>query len=381
MTVYVAYASFILFVLLLFLVNAYFLISLNLDKRQDVRVEEKKEQLKAAYKNILEDKQKILASKELLKKSLDRKTNIEAFYYATKEYQAKTSHPEELLALLEETIDINKILKSGIVRKEYKESYALYLLAEFHLGNHQTGIFALSALTHHSLHVRNNALNVINKNKNITFFMDAVEIINSKRFYFNDKTITDFFDNYQGNQNEMHQLIYEKMDTYNLNLRKNIMNHFINVNEDHPAIKDKMLDLLQQTTDKELIISTLRYFNKIVDQRVKADVLKSMESPDWEVRATSARVIRQYPGQDTVQMLKKGLTDVNYFVRYNSAESFLNLVDSELVLKEVIENEDRFARDTLLYFMNTKGLLSLQEYEDLLEENNKNKSREEVIMV
>lgn len=382
MTVYMAYFSFIMFVLLLLLVNSYFLISLRVEKRKDSRIEKRKEEIKESLVNVFEKDQ--TNKKEEIKKlkiCFNRKTDIQAFHYAVKEYSNTTIYKDELSNLLEKIVDIDKILKSGVVRKEYKESYALYLISEFNLGNKEAGEFALTSLDKSSLHVRNNALNVINKNNDLDVMMRAIEMINDKEHYFNDKMIIDFLDNYQGNKEKLDNRLYMEMDRYHMNLRKNSISHFMNMNDGSQKIRDKMLDSIHQSDEKEIIISSTRYFYKIIDERAKDDIVENMSSKDWEVRATSARVVSKYTGEKIIDKLKQTLTDENYYVRYNSAESFLKLVDSTTAIDEAITNEDRFARDILLYAMNTRGIISIDEYEELVREKKAAKSLKEAALI
>ncbi|MGB3159954.1 MAG: HEAT repeat domain-containing protein [Carnobacterium sp.] len=382
MTVYTAYFSFIMFVLLLLLINSYFLISLNVEKRKHKKIEKRKEEIKETFVSILEKKEANRVDEvNKLRDNFNRKTDIQAFHKAVREYYKSSDYKDELSQLLEEVVDINKIVKSGVVRKEYKESYALYLLSEFKMGNKETGDFALSSLDKKSLHIRNNALNVINKNNDLTIMMKAIDLIDSKEHYFNDKTIIDFLDNYKGDKDALDNDLYLNMNTYNTNLKKNIISHFINITDGTQKIKDRMLDYIQESSEKEIVISSTRYFNKIIDQRAVKYILNNMESEDWEVRATSARVICNYPGEQVIEKLKQTLKDENYYVRYNSAESFLKLVDEKAVIEEAVKNEDRFTRDILLYAMNTRGIITVEDYENLVIKSKEAENMEGVALI
>lgn len=130
MTVYTAYFSFIIFVILLLLINSYFLISLNAEKIKDRKIEKRKEKIKVLLTNVFENEnenENINKDLEIrkLKEHLKNKEGIEAFHYAVIEYYSQSEHKEVITQLLEEIVDIKKILKSNIVRKEYKEGYAL----------------------------------------------------------------------------------------------------------------------------------------------------------------------------------------------------------------------------------------------------------------
>lgn len=382
MTVYMVYFTFICFVLLLTLINAYFLISLTMEKRNQRQVEKKKEQVTKILVSFFENNE--INREEVIKKLksyLNWNIDIQAFHESVKEYQIQSEHKDELTQLLEEVIDIKKLVKSGAIREEHGTSYALYLMSEFGIEGKEVGDFALSSLNRNSLHVRNNALNVVSKNHNLGIVMEAMNQINKGEHYFNDKIVIDFLDSYRGNQEELAERLYEEMDTYNINLQKNIINHFNNTMNDEPKIRGKLLSFLQYDKDKELVIVSTRYFSKIIEPLAKSKIMANLASDDWEVRAISAKVIAQYPGEETIDQLRVTLTDENYYVRYNSAHSFLKLADNETVIEEALTNSDPFARGILLYLMNIEGIISIEKYEELFNQKQTVESIEGVVLI
>lgn len=374
MTVYTVYISFILFVLLLLLINSYFLISLKINKYRNKRIDERKVEIKENLKDIFENDLNRDFKIDKLKKSFNKKTDIEAFYLAVKEYDKETVSSKDFKDLLEKLVDIDKIYKSGVVRKEYKRSYTLYLISEFKINNEKAGRFALESLDKDSTYVRHNALKVINKNDDMELLIKAMDIINDKRHYFNEKMIIDFLDDYAGDMDELSECLYDKMDAYNSGLKKIIIAHFTNTNNSNEKIKDKMLYTLANSNEKEIIISVLRYFFKVTDERAKTLIMEMMSHKDWAIRATSVKVISNYVDENVKMRLKETLADPNYYVRVNSAISFLQLETRQTVINEILNNEDRFARNILLYVMNSNRLLSMEEYEALIEEIEQSKA-------
>ena len=150
---------------------------------------------------------------------------------------------------------------------------------------------------------------------------------------------------------------------------------------DEPKIRGKLLSFLQHDKDKELVIVSTRYFSKIIEPLAKSKIMANLASDDWEVRAISAKVIAQYPGEETIDQLRVTLTDENYYVRYNSAHSFLKLADNETVIEEALTNSDPFARDILLYLMNIEGIISIEKYEELFNQKQTVESIEGVVLI
>ena len=85
MTVYMVYFTFICFVLLLTLINAYFLISLTMEKRNQRQVEKKKEQVTKILVSFFENNE--INREEVIKKLksyLNWNIDIQAFHESVK---------------------------------------------------------------------------------------------------------------------------------------------------------------------------------------------------------------------------------------------------------------------------------------------------------
>nr|WP_300002575.1 HEAT repeat domain-containing protein [Tissierella sp.] len=382
MTVYTVYFSFILFVILLVIVNSYFLISLKIEKQKNDKIAKKKIEIKESLKEIFaKDTKNKETEIEGLKSLFDSKVDIEAFYLAVKEYKGEVKNKQEFIDVLEEVVDIDKIFKSGVVRKEYKRSYTLHLISDFEIGNKKAGDFAIESLDKDSVFIRNNALKVLNKNEDISYLIRALEKINDKKCFFNEKMIIDFLDEFNGEQKELRKVLHSNIRSYKTPLRKIIVSHFTNIKDGSEETRELILKIMDQCPEKEMIIAGLRYFSEVIDNRAKPYILDMMAHKDWAIRATSARAIYKYPDNIVKEKLKEGLKDVNYYVRYNSASSFLKLESKERVIEEAFENEDRFARDIILYTMNKEGMLSLEEYENLSEKITTYKDREGGVLI
>lgn len=368
MTVYTVYFSFLLFVLMLSLVNFYYFSSFVVEKKSQKKISQKQAMLNDLLVNYFEKETSTREETvQQLKKYLGRPIDLVAFSEGVRAYYHCSPKQAEISYLLTEVIDVKKITRKGLLRKSNRMSYALYFIAECRISGKEVGAFALSALNHSSLHVRNHSLSVISQNDDLKIVLQAMTIINEQNRYFTNKTIIDFLDSYQGNQGELDKYLCLALPSYHTNLKKEVINHFINQGNDHHKIRNQMFAYLKEPQDKELVISSTRYFYKIIDPRVKNQLLDNLTSQDWEIRAVSAKVSEKYPCPKITKKLQKALGDSNYYVRQNSAKSYLKLVDQATLLQEVQTNKDPFARDTLLYFMSMDGRLQPEEYQKLVE--------------
>lgn len=367
-TLYIVFITLGIFVVFLVIVILYLLTSLLLRRIEYNKVEDEKQSMLKILNNIMKQgaiKGRVETIK--LKNSFSNKIKVQAFYLAYIEYVEENGYSERLKNLLNESVDYKKILTSKVVRKDYIASYVLYLISQFRLSTKEVGEYALKKLSHRSVYVRNNAVNVIKHFEQVDIVLKALKTINSNEDYFNDKILIDFLDSFKGEMNLLDRELLESFNEFEPNIKKIIIEHFRNMKSDSLVIKDKMLEILSNSKEnEEILISATKYFSKVIDKDAGVNILNNMDSNNWALRAISASVISNYNGENAIEKLKEKLSDKNYFVRYNSAISFVNLEKEDLVIEEAFENEDRFARETLLYAIDEKGILSFDEYKSIL---------------
>ncbi len=118
------------------------------------------------------------------------------------------------------------------------------------------------------------------------------------------------------------------------------------------AWRDQMLSLAQGTQELEVKIACLRYFGRYPDERMRTmlyQLAADANAAEWELCAVCMMVLAAYPGEATIALLKGGLRSRNWYVRYNAALSLRSLnVGVEQVL-DVLEGDDRYAREMLQY--------------------------------
>lgn len=181
------------------------------------------------------------------------------------------------------------------------------MLSEFQINTDEIEEFALNSLNQNSIYVRNNALRVIQNTGNTSIILRAIEKINTSRYYFNYKILVDFIDSFKGDMKILNKSLLSALDSYNLRLQRVIIDHFTNCRYDEESARDKILQYIFGSHNKELVIAATRYFEKIIDQRAANYILENMDSKDWEIRAISSKVISKYESILAKEKLKKTL--------------------------------------------------------------------------
>lgn len=100
---------------------------------------------------------------------------------------------------------------------------------------------------------------------------------------------------------------------------------------------------------KEIKIAALKAAFRIGDNG-DADYISALFSvkndEEWEVRAFLAKVLRKINTKESAEILSSFMSDSNWFVRHNAANSLLLLgAFGKSVLNELISADDRFAKE------------------------------------
>jgi HEAT repeat protein len=91
-----------------------------------------------------------------------------------------------------------------------------------------------------------------------------------------------------------------------------------------PGIADKLHNLVS-SGEKELRIKAVKALMRSGNALSINAIARFMDHPDWEIRAAVAKALGQTGSTDCIDVLKKGITDRHWWVRYNSATSLTML--------------------------------------------------------
>lgn len=301
-----------------------------------------------------------------LQKVTSKKIGLQGFLICYKNYLNENESQEQLREYANKILSYKTLLNNRIVRNKYRKSYILYLLAEFGINTEEVKEFAKNSLSKNSVHVRNNALRLIQNSGDVNLALEALDIVDKSEYYFNDKILLDFLDSFTGDRELLNHKLLNNMDKFSNRLKKIVIEYFSSNCIDDEEIKLKVLYHLINSKDKELLISSTRYFGRIFDDMALIYIIKNLNSPEWELRAVSAKVLSKYKREDVKQALFESIRDENYFVRFNCAFSYVDM-ENEEVLKDLVNKiEDNNEREMLLYAMQSRNIIGYEEYKAML---------------
>ncbi|MEG0641706.1 MAG: HEAT repeat domain-containing protein [Clostridium sp.] len=242
-----------------------------------------------------------------------------------------------------------------------KFSYYIYLIGEFRMENNMIIKKLLDNLNSESIYIRVNSLKALSKIGNINGFIDALRIISLRGLYFNEKVIIDSIDSFEGNKDELDSIILSEINNYTDDMTNIVINHFSN--NKYKKCSNTLLKMINnKKTSKEVIIRIVRYFEEVYNSDAQDSLINLLDSSYWETRAVTSRAMIKYDVNKAEEKLKNLVSDRNYHVRYNAAMTLISRGKGDRVVNEIINGEDKYARDIMVYAMFNNNLINYDEY-------------------
>ena len=76
----------------------------------------------------------------------------------------------------------------------------------------------------------------------------------------------------------------------------------------------------------------------------------------WEYAAIASTALCAYPGDETIERLKRNLYSRNWYIRFNASKSLERMGLTYLDLIDVMEGHDRYATEILRYRFDIRNL-------------------------
>lgn len=206
-----------------------------------------------------------------------------------------------------------------------------------------------------SLYCRENTLQAIYSAGDCGYVLQALRTVDKNKQFHHAKLLTDGLLTFRGDRQDLAQTLWNAFDDFSVSMRVVILDflRFGGVER-----KDELLLLLSDShLDDEIRFSCIRYFGKYPCEGaypLLIDFVEQLGERRWEYAAIAATALASYPGERTVEVLKKALNSSSWYVRFNAAKSLENFRLTYLELSDVMESNDRYAREILQYQMDMK---------------------------
>lgn len=213
----------------------------------------------------------------------------------------------------------------------------------------------LGALREPNTYCRENALQAIYRSGESELVIKALSVIDSEHINHSRKLLSDGLLEFTGNSRELIDRLWENFENFGPGMQVVILDY---IRFCSPGHRDRILDILKdKNRDSELRFSCIRYFGKYPDEEAYPVLLQmagDLGNLRWEYPAIACSALASYPGSQTIETLKRALHVANWYVRYNAAESLTKLGAGYIDLIEVIDGNDRYAREILQFQLDMK---------------------------
>lgn len=238
----------------------------------------------------------------------------------------------------------------------------IFMLGEYRVNHSSIIRYLIKGVQSQSIMTRFSSMSAISKIGNAEALVEALMIASNQRRYMNMKVLTDIIDNFEGDKELLNTKLVNVFMQFSKEVRILIITHFYNEHSTVPLIAFD--GYLENVTDKEELISLLKYFGVIQHPEALPKITKTFSNESWEIRAIAAKTLMNYSEYMVVKDIIAYLSDENWYVRTNLASS---------ILKHIFDVHDCTSKDIddLIEYLDDKYAKGAIEYaRHLLEPDN-----------
>lgn len=212
--------------------------------------------------------------------------------------------------------------------------------------------FMLEMVQSPNIYCRENALRVLYAAGDVEVLYKALRLVDGMNVFHHEKMLTDGLLSFRGDKKELIHRLLSTRRKFSLKMQLIILNF---VRFSGAGYEDAFLEVLRdEKEDDELRFSAIRYLGRFPHPAARPILLEMARNPQkrrWEYAAIAASALAAYPGDDTIETLKECLHNYSWYIRSNAAVSLERFNLTYMELADVLDSNDRYAREILLYRM------------------------------
>lgn len=323
-------------------------------------------------KKILEQIQRLDEGKEvekshldLLRKKMVRTNHLMAFDETLDRLQGQKA--EEVRQYLSQISPVFTYLAmENKYRGSMKITYFAYVIQKYHVieGKPVSAIIhvMMKLLEEDSLYCRENALRAIYSTGDCGCVLDALRVVDRNPVFHHAKLLTDGLLTFRGDQTQLARDLWGAFEQFSVQMRVVILDYIRFSGVD--MCREMLTLLADDRQDDEIRFSCLRYFGKFHYEEafpLLESFAENKRDSRWEYAAIAATALAAYPCEHSIEVLKKDLGSANWYIRFNAAKSLETFHLTYLELSDVMDGNDRYAREILQYRMDLANSRKEQE--------------------
>lgn len=205
------------------------------------------------------------------------------------------------------------------------------------------------------LYCRESALQAIYSTGDCGWVLRALHATDQNGHFHHSKLLMEGLMAFPGDQKQLADELWQNLETFSVSMQVTILDY---IRFSGNCLHQELLGIMADShRDDELRLSCIRYFGRHsceLAYPLLLDFVSCSKEEHWEYAAIAALSLASYPGQHTVEMLKKALSNPNWYIRFNAAKSLTAFQLSDLELSDIMEGDDRYAREILQYWLDVK---------------------------
>lgn len=236
-------------------------------------------------------------------------------------------------------------------RDSMERAYFAWFIARFSPHRSGQNVFreiVIGYLENATVFCRENTLRALYASGEVEAVEIGLQFMQDREIFHHPKLLADGLSSFAGDKEELARRLWGHASDWNSVLVTAVVQFITDVSDRFQASFFQVLT--EQKNDLEVHLAIIRYFRKHPYTPAR-EVLQRFAQGEDTYAVVAAFALDQYPGEDTVYVLKKALCSRNWYVRYNAAVSLLHLNVGEDVLADILQGGDRYAKEMLEYQM------------------------------
>ena len=213
----------------------------------------------------------------------------------------------------------------------------------------------ISYLDNSTVYCRENSLKALCALGNIQAVENALQILNDYHWFHHKKLLSDGLATFRGDKEKLMEVLWKHINDWDENIMISVVQFITICGGQYQEVFFPML--LSDNTSIEIRLGIMRYYRRYFYEPVR-EILYSFlqdDNIDENLIIVAAIVLDRYPGEETIDILKEALHHHNWYVRRNAASSLYNLGVELDTLDNILNGDDRYAKDILNYKYQVKA--------------------------
>lgn len=343
----IGYISFYLFLIFIMLLTHY--IFTKGIRQFDRSVEDKRKKWAHRLEKMSEEDNYKLSTKEV--RRLRNPMELKSFFNEVDTLDNEKKHD----IVLNNSEDIINVVRKSM--NETMMAFYAHLISELKITKAQDEFkdFMLELIKGKSVYLRENALRAIYSFGDKGLVVKAIKWLSDNDVYHDKKLISDGLVTYAGDSDDLCEALAKALDECNDNYKDAIIRYFSYAK--WTGGREYLVNLLErENTNTDIVCSIIRTVCKEKSEenrKILIDTInKYCDAEDKGPAIVATTFVGRYTQDEQIQkLLQKNISSSDWYIRMNSAKSLIECGASDAQIQQILNGDDRFAKDALEYML------------------------------